>query len=114
MVVEHQFEHRGCEWGRTVPCGTFTGPFSQVEGLVTVLICIPCLEVRQAQPDTLLGLHDPGRPWEKWGCPIEGCGRWFLGPWDLGSHIGAEHPGDGHLRAAAAVSEPGPAGRLPA
>jgi hypothetical protein len=25
-----------------------------------VLICIPCLEIRQAQPDTRLGLHDPG------------------------------------------------------
>jgi hypothetical protein len=68
-----------------------------------MLICIPCLEVRLAQPDTLLGLHDPGQPWEKWGCPIEGCGRWFLGPWDLG-HTAVEHPGlDGHLRAAAAV-----------
>jgi hypothetical protein len=31
-----------------------------VEGLFTALICIPCLEVRQAQPDTRLGLHDPG------------------------------------------------------
>jgi hypothetical protein len=29
-------------------CGTFTGPFSEVEGLFTVLVCIPCLEVRQA------------------------------------------------------------------
>jgi hypothetical protein len=36
-------------------CGTFTGPFSQVEGLVTVLICVPCLEARQAQPDALFG-----------------------------------------------------------
>ena len=44
-------------------CGTFTGPFSEVEGLFTVLICIPCLEVRQTRPDTLLGLHDPGGPW---------------------------------------------------
>jgi hypothetical protein len=42
-------------------CGTFTGPFSEVEGLFTVLICIPCLEVRLARPDTLLGLHDPGQ-----------------------------------------------------
>jgi hypothetical protein len=25
-----------------------------------VPICIPCLEVRQAQPDTRFGLHDPG------------------------------------------------------
>jgi hypothetical protein len=31
-----------------------------VEGLFTVLICIPCLEVRQAQPATRLSLHDPG------------------------------------------------------
>jgi hypothetical protein len=30
-----------------------------------VLICIPCLEVRLAQPDTVLGLHDPGQPWER-------------------------------------------------
>jgi hypothetical protein len=45
--------------------GTFTGPFSEVEGLFTVLICIPCLEVRQAKPDTLLGLQDPGQPWEQ-------------------------------------------------
>jgi hypothetical protein len=43
-------------------CGTFTGPLSQVEDLFTVLICIPCLEVRLAPPDTLLGLHDPGHP----------------------------------------------------
>jgi hypothetical protein len=70
-------------------CGTFTGPFSEVEGLFTVLICIPCLEVRQARPDTLLGLHDPGQPWEKWGCPIDGCGQWFIGPWDW---IGTPRP----------------------
>jgi hypothetical protein len=74
-------------------CGTFTGPFSQVEGLFTVLICIPCLEVRQAQPDTLLGLHDPGDPWFQWGCPIEGCDKRFIGPWDLEWHTAAEHPG---------------------
>jgi hypothetical protein len=64
-------------------CGTFTGPFSEVEGLFTVLICIPCLEVRQARPDTLLGLHDPGHPWFQWGCPVDGCGKWFIGPRDL-------------------------------
>ena len=55
-------------------CGTFTGPFSQVEGLFTVHICIPCLEVRRVRPDTLLGLHDPGQPW------------------DLERHTEAEHP----------------------
>jgi hypothetical protein len=31
-----------------------------VERLFTVWICIPCLEVRQAQPDRRLGLHDSG------------------------------------------------------
>jgi hypothetical protein len=41
-------------------CGATRGPFAKVEGLFTVLICIACLEVRQAQPDTHLGLHDPG------------------------------------------------------
>jgi hypothetical protein len=43
-------------------CRTFAGPFSEVEGLFTVLIRIPCLEARQAQPNTLLGLHDPRDP----------------------------------------------------
>jgi len=52
-------------------CGTFTGPFSEIQGLFTVLICIPCLEVRQARSDTLLGLHDPARPLEQWDCLIE-------------------------------------------
>ena len=67
-------------------CGSFTGPFSEVEGLFTVLICIPCLEVRQAQPDRMLGFHDPGQPWEQGGCPIHG-------PWFLEGHTAAEHPG---------------------
>jgi hypothetical protein len=50
-------------------------------GLVTVLICIPCLKVGQAQPDTPVRLQDPGRPVVQWGCPIDGCGQWFIGPW---------------------------------
>jgi hypothetical protein len=25
--------------------------------------------------------------------PIDGCGRWFIGPWDLEWHTAAEHPG---------------------
>ena len=41
-------------------CGSTSGPFARVEGLFTVLICIPCLEIRQAQSDTRLGLHGPG------------------------------------------------------
>jgi hypothetical protein len=41
-------------------CGATRGPFAKVEGLFTVLIYVPCLEVRQAQPSTRLGRHDPG------------------------------------------------------
>jgi hypothetical protein len=41
-------------------CGATKGPFATVEGLFTVWICIPCLEVRHAQPGTRLGMHDPG------------------------------------------------------
>jgi hypothetical protein len=40
-------------------CGAPSGPFAKVEGLSTVLICNPCLEVQQAQPETRLHLHDP-------------------------------------------------------
>jgi hypothetical protein len=46
------------ERGHCSFCGATRGPFAKVEGLFTVLICIPCLEVRQAQPDTRLGLQD--------------------------------------------------------
>ena len=48
------------EGGHCSFCGTTRGPFATVEGLFTVMMCIPCLEVRQPQPDTRLGLHDPG------------------------------------------------------
>jgi len=48
------------EAGHCSLCGATSGPFAKVEGLVTVWICIPCLEVRQARPATRLGLHDPG------------------------------------------------------
>ena len=67
-LLDHQFEFRDAEWGALFAfCGTFTGPFSTVEGLFTVLICIPCLEGRQIQPDTLPDLHDSGDPRQQWG-----------------------------------------------
>ena len=48
------------EGGHCSFCGASRGPFATVEGLFTVLICIPCLEIRQAQPDTRLGPDDSG------------------------------------------------------
>jgi hypothetical protein len=48
------------EEGHCSFCGATRGPFATVKGLFTVWICISCLEVRQAQPGTRLGLHDSG------------------------------------------------------
>ena len=45
------------------------------------------------QPTTLLAHHDPGEPWLKWGCPIQGCGHRVIGPDELEGHTAAEHPG---------------------
>jgi hypothetical protein len=73
-------------------CGAFTGPFIEVEGLFTVLICIPCLAIRQASAGELLAFYDPGEPWLKWGCPIEGCGHRVIGPDELEGHTAAAHP----------------------
>ncbi len=50
------------EGGHCSFCGSTTGPFTTVEGLFTVLICTPCLEIRQAQPDRRLG-PDGARPY---------------------------------------------------
>jgi hypothetical protein len=46
------------EAGHCSFCGANSGPFATVEGLFTVWICIPCLEIRQPQA-TRLSLHDP-------------------------------------------------------
>ena len=48
------------EAGHCSFCGATSGPFATVEGLFTVLICIPCLDIRQAQSDSRLGVHGPG------------------------------------------------------
>lgn len=74
-------------------CGTFTGPFSEIEGLFTVLICIPSLEVRQARPDTLLGLHDPGSALGAVGLSDRRLRPLVPRPLGPGGHTTAEHPG---------------------
>ena len=74
-------------------CGTSTGPFREVEGLFTLLMCARCQTIRREPPAGLLAHHDPGEPWLKWGCPIEGCGHRVIGPWELEDHTTAAHPG---------------------
>jgi hypothetical protein len=76
-------------------CGTSTGPFQEVEGLFTVLMCARCQAARRGRPAGLLAHHDPGEPWLKWGCPLEGCGHRVIGPWELEEQAAAEHPGWG-------------------
>jgi hypothetical protein len=95
-------------------CGTFTGPFSEIEGLFTVLICIPSLEVRQARPTPCSASMTRVSPGSSGAVPIEGCGRWFLGPWDLEGHTAAEHPGwTATYELLRPLPEPAPAGRVP-
>ena len=62
----------------------------EIQGLFTVLICIPCLEIRQARPDTLLGLHDSGQPWEQWAAPSTAAASGSLAP---GIWSGTPRPG---------------------
>jgi hypothetical protein len=74
-------------------CGTSTGPFREVEGLFTVLMCGRCFAARHTPAAKLVAHHDPGEPWLKWGCPIQGCGHRVIGPDELEGHTAAEHPG---------------------
>ena len=75
-------------------CGTSTGPFREVEGLFTVLMCAKCQAVRICPtPARAARRPRPGEPWLKWGCPLEGCGHRVMGPWELEGHTAAEHPG---------------------
>jgi hypothetical protein len=94
MLGEHLFEAERCGVGpRCSFCGTSTGPFREVEGLFTVLMCARCFDARHAPAGELLALQDPGEPWFKWGCPLEGCGWRSIGPEELEGHTAAEHPG---------------------
>jgi hypothetical protein len=40
--------------------GTSTGPFAEVAGLFTVLMCASCQAARHEAPAELLAHHDPG------------------------------------------------------
>jgi hypothetical protein len=92
-------------------CGTTDGPFLQVEGLFSLLMCLGCQAARSNsnpgplttwvepprhdadQAAELLAHHDPGQPWYKWGCPLAGCDTWVILPWDLEAHAADDHPG---------------------
>jgi hypothetical protein len=74
-------------------CGTSTGPFREVEGLFTVLMCADCQAARTVRPPVveLLADHNPGQPWLHWGSAL--CEYRAVEPQALEVHTAAEHPG---------------------
>ena len=112
--LEHQFERWGCGMGpRCSLCGTFTGPSVRsrpVHG--TDLHPVPGGPPRPAGHPAR-----PPRPRPALGAVgLPDRGLRPLGPRPLGpggGHLGRTPGLDDHLRAAAAVSEPAPAGRVP-
>jgi hypothetical protein len=73
-------------------CGSSTGPFREVEGLFTVLMCVGCQAARSPglRPAELLADHNQGEPWLKWGCAL--CEYRAVEPEALEVHTTAEHP----------------------
>ncbi len=72
-LVEQVFEQECAGVGpRCSFCGTSTGPFREVEGLFTVLMCADCQAARTVRPPVveLLADHNPGQPWLYWGCAL--------------------------------------------
>jgi hypothetical protein len=77
-------------------CGTSTGPFREVGGLFTVLMCAGCQALRSGPPPepTEFSVHANLRePYLQWACPISGCEYRAELPWPLQRHAAAEHPG---------------------
>jgi hypothetical protein len=93
-------------------CGTTVGPFLEVQGVFTVLMCARCQAARGSsleryvpmtgaempasdpdEPTEFLAHHDPGEPWLEFGCPLAGCDYRVVLPWWLEAHAAAKHPG---------------------
>ena len=93
-------------------CATAGGPFLELKGVFTLLMCAGCQAARRSSarpgvPTTQaeMATHDPdqpaelvvrpefGEPWLQWGCPIRGCGHRVVLPWWLVGHTAAEHSG---------------------
>jgi hypothetical protein len=77
-------------------CGTSTGPFKEVGGLFTLLMCGACQAVRSApapQPAELVVHANMREPYLQWACPLAGCQYRAELPWPLERHAVAEHPG---------------------
>jgi hypothetical protein len=77
-------------------CGTSTGPFKEVGGLFTLLMCGACQAVRRSgpglQPREVVVHANVLEPYLQWACPLAGCDFRAELPWPLERHAAAEHP----------------------
>ena len=103
-----------CGGGRTVPsAGRSPGPAARSVGLVTVLICIPCLKVGQAQPDTLFGSRTPGDPWFSGAARSTAAASGSSAPGSWSGTPRASIPTGRPPTSCCGLSEPAHAGRVP-
>jgi hypothetical protein len=77
-------------------CGTSTGPFKEVGGLFTLLMCGACQAARRSgpglQPIEVVVRANLLEPYLQWTCPLGGCDFRAELPWPLERHAAAEHP----------------------
>ena len=77
-------------------CGTSTGPFKEVGGLFTLLMCGACQAVRRSgpglKPVEVVVHANVLEPFLQWACPIAGCDYRAELPWPLERHAATEHP----------------------
>jgi hypothetical protein len=73
-------------------CGTADGPFLEVEGGLSLLMCVDCQAARGAgSTDPLTAHYDPGQPYLRRTCAL--CPARCFAPTWLEGHTAAEHPG---------------------
>jgi hypothetical protein len=77
-------------------CGTSTGPFKEVGGLFTLLMCGTYQAVRRSgpglKPIQVVVHANLLEPYLQWACPLAGCDFRAELPWPLERHAAAEHP----------------------
>jgi hypothetical protein len=90
ILIEHVFERERRGVGPHCSfCGTSTGPFREVEGLFTVLMCAGCQAARSSSSPTVS--CSPTTIPGSWGCAL--CEYRAVEPQALEVHTAAEHPG---------------------
>jgi len=88
-------DRRAAVWGPHCSfCGTATGPFLEVQGAFTLLMCPGCQAARDGtggREPPVLARHDPGQRYLQWTCAL--CPQQVFVPRDLEVHTTQQHPG---------------------